>query len=162
MAASIINHNRQKTHCPRGHEYTEANTDIYTVNGKFRGRRCKKCRRDLQRGAVDPVKNRQKAKRRRELFPEEYVDYMREKRYGVTREQFEQMLIDQKRVCAICGLPNRNGKRLSVDHDHQTSKVRSLLCNSCNLLLGYAEENETTLENAVRYLRKWKSTATVQ
>lgn len=162
MAIALVNHNKQKTHCPRGHEYTPENTDIHTIKGKFRGRRCKTCRRESQRGRLDPIRNRQKAKRWRELFPDKYADYMRHKLYGVTRERYEQMLAEQGGVCAICGLPERNGKRLSVDHDHKTSKVRSLLCNSCNLLVGSAKENDATLENAAAYIRKWHPEATVQ
>lgn len=38
-----------KTHCPQGHEYTPENTAIYMLNGAFRMRYCKQCRRNRAR-----------------------------------------------------------------------------------------------------------------
>jgi hypothetical protein len=40
----------------------------------------------------------------------------------------------------------------NIDHDHQTGKVRGLLCGFCNSLLGYAKDDPATLESAIRYL----------
>ena len=58
--------------------------------------------------------------------------------YGITVEQYEQLLTKQRGVCAVCG--KRNKKiRLHVDHDHVTGKVRGLLCTGCNLSLGRLE-----------------------
>lgn len=67
------------------------------------------------------------------------------KKYGITLEQYNNMLSYQKGNCAICEeVPkeNKNGVvvRLSVDHNHKTGKVRGLLCYKCNkLLLGRIE-----------------------
>lgn len=65
----------------------------------------------------------------------------------------------QGHVCAICSLPesknhSRSGKilPLSVDHCHQTNKVRGLLCSQCNLMLGLANDNIEKLLSAVSYL----------
>lgn len=65
---------------------------------------------------------------------------------------FEKLLDDQKGVCAICG--KKHKKRLSVDHDHKTGKVRGLLCAKCNLALGYFYDNINNLKSAIRYLQK--------
>src|SRR5262252_4797267 len=46
------------------------------------------------------------------------------KRYGLTLEQFDAMLIAQKRRCAICGLPQSRKIFPYVDHCHRTGKVR--------------------------------------
>lgn len=51
--------------------------------------------------------------------------------FGITWEQYDQMLSSQGGVCALCGDPPK-GKRLAVDHDHKTGKVRGLLCSFCN------------------------------
>lgn len=55
------------------------------------------------------------------------------KKYGITLEQYEQMVASQSNLCAICRKPPHNTKtRLTIDHDHNTGKVRGLLCGSCN------------------------------
>lgn len=77
------------------------------------------------------------------------------KRYGLTMEQYEQMVEDQKGLCAICGNPQqeqRGQKRLCVDHDHDTGQVRGLLCTNCNLGIGYLGETPEALMVAAAYL----------
>jgi hypothetical protein len=76
-------------------------------------------------------------------------------RYGITAEQFNEMLARQNGVCAICGQDNtRFGKRLAIDHDHDTGDVRGLLCNSCNGALGLFKDDVDTLKKAIEYLQK--------
>lgn len=82
--------------------------------------------------------------------------YQLGKRYGITPEQYDEMLADQSGVCAICcGLPDRsNGsgpKRLVVDHNHDTGEVRGLLCWSCNVKL-HALEDIPFFRAASQYL----------
>ena len=69
-----------------------------------------------------------------------------------------QLLDKQKGCCAICGLHEleHNGK-LHVDHNHETGKVRGLLCTRCNTALGKFKESPTILESAVKYLERWKN-----
>ncbi len=54
------------------------------------------------------------------------------KRYGITVEEYEDLLKSQDGVCAICKMPCVTGKRLHVDHDHMTGEIRGLLCYRCN------------------------------
>jgi hypothetical protein len=64
-------------------------------------------------------------------------------RYGITQEQYEEMLSEQNGGCAICGITEAtNGRRLAVDHDHQTGEVRGLLCNNCNVAVGIIENSK--------------------
>jgi len=57
--------------------------------------------------------------------------------------------------CAIChGPPPRRSGRYHVDHDHKTKKVRGLLCNNCNVLVGMARENPDVLQEAIAYLAR--------
>lgn len=72
-------------------------------------------------------------------------------RYGVTRKWFENTLEEQGGVCKICGKTNDSGKRLHVDHNHETGKVRGLLCFRCNHRLGVLENREW-VEAALAYL----------
>jgi hypothetical protein len=61
-----------------------------------------------------------------------------QRKYKLSESEYTAMLVRQHGVCAICQNPERN-KRLSVDHDHRTGKVRALLCGHCNMLLGFIE-----------------------
>ena len=60
------------------------------------------------------------------------------KLYGLTLESFDEMLKAQGGVCAICKQTDKTGKFL-VDHDHETGKVRGLLCRRCNHIIGLYE-----------------------
>lgn len=71
------------------------------------------------------------------------------KKYGLTPEQFESMLLAQNNVCAICS--NRR-KAMCVDHDHSTGEVRGILCRRCNALLGLIEDDTARLARAIQYL----------
>lgn len=53
------------------------------------------------------------------------------KRFGLTAQQYEAMLLGQGGKCAICRRPPKT-RRLSVEHDHQTKRVRGLTCHACN------------------------------
>lgn len=82
-------------------------------------------------------------------------------RYGLSFEDYESMILEQKGLCAICNQPetrtlNGNIVRLSVDHDHFTDQVRKLLCTRCNLLLGQANDDISILEMAIKYLKQFK------
>lgn len=77
------------------------------------------------------------------------------KKYGITIEDYDIMFASQNGLCAICGKDN-NGKRLHVDHNHQTGKRRQLLCNSCNIGLGMMKDSIEILGKAIEYLRKNK------
>ena len=74
--------------------------------------------------------------------------------YYLTIEQYNQMFVDQNGVCAICGEKQENGKNLSIDHNHETGKVRGLLCTRCNTGIGLLKEKEDILLKAIEYLKK--------
>ena len=82
-------------------------------------------------------------------------------RYGITREDFKAMLINQQGVCAICKQPETqidkrsgNVRQLAIDHCHTTKKVRGLLCTHCNHGLGKFKDNIDLLKTAIDYLEK--------
>jgi hypothetical protein len=81
------------------------------------------------------------------------------KRYGLTIDQYDQMLAEQNGLCAICH--ERKGSlisdRMAVDHDHKTGKVRALLCGQCNTLIGHIDDNIEWLESAIDYLKRHRS-----
>lgn|SRR5215472_10817024 len=76
--------------------------------------------------------------------------------YGITLEQYEAMEVAQDHKCAICmhNDPARKNGRWDIDHDHDTGRVRGLLCHHCNILIGAASDNPTILYLAAEYLEK--------
>lgn len=74
--------------------------------------------------------------------------------YGIAKVTYMQMFEAQGGVCAICKKPEGHSrfKNLAVDHDHETGKVRSLLCHRCNAGLGNFYDALPLLREAVRYL----------
>lgn len=72
--------------------------------------------------------------------------------FGISPEQYEQMLADQRGVCAICARPSPDGRRLHVDHCHDSLKVRGLLCHDCNRGLGIFKDDPDRLSSAAQYL----------
>lgn len=75
--------------------------------------------------------------------------------YNVTAEQYQKIADAQGGVCAICKRPNvtTRTKRLFVDHNHSTGRLRALLCHSCNAGLGYFKEDPALFARAIAYLK---------
>jgi len=59
-------------------------------------------------------------------------------KYGISLEDYNQMLLAQKGKCALCD--KTFSGQINIDHNHETGKVRSLLCTHCNTSLGYIEK----------------------
>lgn len=83
--------------------------------------------------------------------------------FGITIGEYKVLFDSQNGNCAICKNPEsiidgRNGgiRNLAVDHNHETGKVRGLLCTKCNTTLGFAHDNATLLQEMVWYLYKHK------
>ena len=74
------------------------------------------------------------------------------KMFGMTQEQYDAMDRKQHGRCAICGNRERNGRRLHIDHDHETGMIRALLCGTCNPGLGQFRHSRKLLEAAIVYL----------
>lgn len=80
--------------------------------------------------------------------------------YGITLEQYEQMLAEQSGRCAICGNfppPSKRSNRLSVDHDHNTGEIRGLLCHRCNIAISGFEHQPELVFSAYAYLNRHRS-----
>jgi hypothetical protein len=73
------------------------------------------------------------------------------RKYGLSLEQYEEMLRLQGGTCALCGRPPKT-YRLNVDHDHITGRVRGLLCYRCNAFV-VAKNTSETASKLVEYLR---------
>lgn len=94
---------------------------------------CKTCAAKRWKDNYDPVEDRFRS-----------IKY----KYGLTEDDYKQLLVIQVHKCAICRSPDK----LHVDHCHRTGKVRGLLCFRCNSTLGKVEESKELLNSLINYL----------
>lgn len=80
------------------------------------------------------------------------------RRYGLTQEQFETMMVQQNRSCDICLEPFSKFKKAPfVDHNHLTGTIRGLLCQNCNSLIGFSREDAHVFIAAMHYLENYET-----
>ena len=119
-------------------------TEFY-MRDKKTGRRhsaCKEC-------------DKARVKARHQANPERTRNNDLKRNYGITLQEHQEMYKNQNGVCAICkGEGDGKWKKLCVDHDHKTGKVRQLLCRNCNMVLGQVGDNANLLEEMIKYLQK--------
>lgn|SRR5260221_3465328 len=79
--------------------------------------------------------------------------------FGLSSVEYREIKKAQNNVCALCmdPPPNTHPFRLVVDHNHETGRVRALLCSPCNKMLGFARDSLEILDRAAVYLRKYSS-----
>jgi len=119
----------------------------------------------LARHRKNHEENKEEINRKRQKYREDNPEYKEQARrcerrrklrkYGLTEETYTALLNSQGHVCAICFSENNNGRDWHVDHCHTTRKTRGILCHHCNLMLGNARDNPTTLKEAIKYLGKF-------
>ena len=127
---------------------------------KRRGRHGTRCR--LCRNTKAKDWRARNAEREKERYKKD-VDRTRwrhiERKYGITKERYQELLAKQDGKCAICGdAPGRRYRhQLHVDHCHKTGRVRGLLCRGCNHMLGVVRDDKNVLIRAVAYLEEDRS-----
>ena len=123
----------------------EKNILEFYMRDKKTGRRhsaCKEC-------------DKARVKARHQANPERTRNNDLKRNYGITLQEHQEMYKNQNGVCAICkGEGDGKWKKLCVDHDHNTGKVRQLLCRNCNMVLGQVGDNPNLLEEMIKYLQK--------
>lgn len=122
---------------------------------------CKKCHIEYSKKYIE--KNRDKVKERLKNYYKTNYSKIKIKQkhtelkriYGITLNEYNQLLKEQNDSCFICQKHQSNFKRkLAVDHDHKTGKVRGLLCHNCNTSLGKFNDDTIVLKRAIEYLEK--------
>lgn len=73
-------------------------------------------------------------------------------RYGISPALYKWFFVTQGGKCAVCDKPCKTGKLLSVDHCHDTGRVRGLLCRVCNMGLGKFKDNPYSIARIREYL----------
>lgn len=101
----------------------------------------------------------------RKMSTEAMRHYGLKRYYGIDLAKYQEMLLAQNGVCAICSKPETsvvNGKikPLAVDHCHNSEKIRGLLCARCNQAVGLFGEDVNALSKAIDYLHKHSITDT--
>lgn len=106
--------------------------------------------RELQRqyrNAIDPIARRA---RRSAIM---------KSNYGITLDEYDEMISKQGGRCAICGdafeIGGNSRKRPCVDHCHRSGDVRGVLCSNCNTGIGYFKDNPLMLASAAKYTQSF-------
>ena len=99
------------------------------------------------------------AKKTKEYYHNRNHDELRDKeykrRYGIGVKDYDEMLELQEGKCAICqsvDIGSKKSKYFFIDHDHNTGKVRGLLCKKCNIALGEMRDDPDIVYQAWMYL----------
>lgn len=133
--------------------HNEASRRYYALNKDKHYERTRKWKRNNKAKLAEQMRlwrkdNPDKArdiKRRSEL----------KQKYGITTDQFDEMLAAQGGCCAICGTDTPKGSgTFHVDHCHTTGKIRGLLCINCNRGLGNFKDSLFFLQQAINYINR--------
>ena len=116
----------------------EVAAERFTIHGLSKQEGYEKHQRDLP-------ENKEKKK--------QYDSKYRILKYGITLEEHAKMLIAQENKCMICQNIFSIDSDI-IDHNHDTSKVRALLCRYCNLMLGLFCDNIAIINSAIKYLTR--------
>lgn len=104
-----------------------------------------------------------KSQKRREDKRRQAQNWGLKKKYGITLEEKQLMYVAQKGLCAACGKPlPEDFTKACVDHDHLTGVVRQLLHRTCNIVLGYEENEPGIIEKVLEYKKRWDAITGVQ
>lgn len=117
-----------------------------------RARAIKRRHRDKDPAATK-AKGRAAAREYRRKNPEKVRDNALRSKYGIGVTERAELEAAQGGLCAICQSKPGMGKKLFVDHNHSSGKVRGLLCAHCNTVIGYARESTAILYATAAYLR---------
>jgi hypothetical protein len=131
------------------------------------GYQCRECRtlneQKRRQENTSPLTEEQRQSRRnsakewREKNLEKSKFYARRthimRKFGLSMDEYNQMLKEQNGVCAICESVCATGNALAVDHNHSTGKIRKLLCKNCNTAIGLLKEDVVVIAKAIEYLK---------
>jgi len=140
---------------------------IFIIEGQ---KKCSKCgdmkdlscfdKRVNRKSGIQSMCRHCRASYPKNKYPERIRNYDLLKTYGISSEDFENLLKSQNNCCAICNinqyeLKDRKKKFLCVDHCHESGNIRGLLCDKCNRGIGLLGDDVSNLKSAVNYLSKY-------
>ena len=142
------NERKKCTKCKKWNDISDFRTNVgrkYNLRSE-----CKNCSKNY---------DKERYQNNSERFKEEYL----RRKYNLSRGDYEEIYKSQKGVCDICKKIilsifdekyDRHKNGAFVDHNHETGKIRGLLCNDCNNGLGRFYDLPDILKNAIIYLEK--------
>lgn len=110
---------------------------------------CKDCKKEYNKRRISSMEPSDVKRARK--------DARLKHKFGISAKQYDIINSEQGGLCAICGKEEETidwyGERsLAVDHNHDTGKIRGLLCYKCNVSLGWFNDRPDTIRAAIRYL----------
>lgn len=126
--------------------------DEFQKAPKGKHRHKAKCR------ACCSVQKSEYKKRRFAANPDWQLEQGYRRKYGMTLADYDRMYAVQCGRCALCNSdkPGAPHGRFCVDHDHQTGRVRALLCQKCNVGLGHFNDDPSMLKLAAQYITAFR------
>jgi hypothetical protein len=135
------------TKCKQIKHEDEFYTEARNPNRNYRRSNCKAC---------DKVRNFIYKQSNRTVMNKKRVQYNRTKKAFFPPDLFDERLLLQNGVCAICGAKEAGGRgQFHADHNHTTETPRGVLCHRCNIALGHFRDNPEILQAAIEYLKKY-------
>lgn len=126
---------------------------------------CIKCNKERSKTyrKLYPEKGYNQCKKYRQEHPEKQRQFDLKRKFNITIDKYNMLLIEQNNLCAICSKSEtildkktNQPRALAVDHCHLTGKIRGLLCAKCNTALGLLSDDLNTIDKAKEYLIKNK------
>ena len=103
---------------------------------------CKPCSLDYRR--EDYAKNKRR-----------YYHYEAKYKFGVTKQQYDEMYLKQDGCCASCGFELSG--RSAIDHNHASGEFRGILCLNCNIAFGQMWEDPDLIRKLLAYAEGCKN-----
>lgn len=122
-------------------------TEFYR-HSQMKDRRLNQCR-SCSKAAVDEWRN---IPGNREKWNAQRHKKNSMRTFGLTEAEYDYLYADP--VCAGCGRKSSDGNRLVLDHNHETGKVRGLLCHDCNRTIATAHDDPDILRGLATYLEE--------
>lgn len=137
--------------------WTESEIDVLCTNYESEGLKstCKLLPGRTYKAVAQKAISLGVRNKQRWLDPDEGVQNRRLKhRYGIDVKSYNRLFSKQQGCCAICGVHQSElSERLCIDHNHETGKVRGLLCRSCNRGIGFLKDDFEITDKATTYLK---------
>ncbi len=114
---------------------------------------CKRCQQEHHKNLPVSDAKRESKRRYKQTVKGKFAYWKHHIKaaYGMTPEDYYAMFDKQKGSCGICK-KEVNGKRMCIDHDHVTGKIRELICDRCNKAIGLCEDNRELLRRMISYI----------
>lgn len=148
---------QHKKFCPRCEKIKDLD-EFSTMKTKSKiASHCRECSREMLNEYYNTEKGKMVKKNDYNRNKMRMRNNKLKKDFGISLDEYNQILASQGGVCAICGRTEKeNKKMLAVDHDHTTLKNRAILCSSCNLTIGFIEKNKIDIDKIKEYINKFK------